>query len=401
MLTGDLVRVKVDKNGLLSAQSVDPSSNKLLERAEELLAVFREGVGERRGVLDEQVEAVVGDGVDLKLTRGLVKLIEDRCTFEVRCPVPPAELRARVFAAAAARGPLAPAEMEGGRPTRMQLLAQVASELGNLTAEDLAAALYADHAERQVLTAMEPIDAQGLLERYNLALVQAVLFKATELRVLLEQPSPGDLRTLLRAVKFHQLIHSVQQAPAGWVLVLDGPASLFAQTTRYGLALAKFLPSLVRATCGWKAEARVAWTRGQRTMAIDSAMGLRAEGSATGSWVPREVTWLKDRWATLDTGWELVEDIEPLPQGPDRVVVPDLGFRKEGRVVWLEVLGFWRKASLAARLEGLRVHGPANLLVAVSSRMAGEKATLPDTVIPFAETINAREVLKRLEALSR
>jgi predicted nuclease of restriction endonuclease-like RecB superfamily len=375
------------------------------------------------------VEAIVGDGVDHKLARGLVKLLEDRCDFEVRSPLPPALLRARVFAAAAARGPLAPLPVEGGRPTRLQLLAELAEELSaersaepapaetpddeeggspraraprpRITAEDLAEALYADHAERQVLTAMEPVTPEGLLHRYNLALVQAVLYKALELRVLLEHPSAGELRAILRAVKFHQLIHTAARTPMGVTLTLDGPASLLAQTTRYGLALAKFLPTLVRAGCPWRAEARVAWVRGQRTMALDASLGLVAEGINPGSWVPREVTWLLERWEALNSGWEVVQEVTPLQQGPDRVVVPDLGFRKNGRVAWLEVLGFWRKASLKARLEAQAAHGPPHLLLAVSKKLAGEKGEVPEGVIPFAEVIPARELLARVERVAR
>jgi hypothetical protein len=37
----------------------------------------------------------------------------------------------------------------------------------------------------------------------------------------------------------------------------------------------------------------------------------------------------------------------------------------------------------------------------VSSRLAGEKGELPDTVIPFAEVIPAKELLRRVERVAR
>ena len=202
-------------------------------------------------------------------------------------------------------------------------------------------------------------------------------------------------------MKFHQLIHTVQRTPVGLMLTLDGPASLFSQTTRYGLALARFFPALLLVDTLWRIEARVTWTRGQRTLALDSAAGLRSHYRDVGAWIPREVQTLVERWPGLDTGWELVTDAEPIGQGPDRVVVPDLGFRKDGRVAWLEVLGYWRKAGLAARLASQAEHGPANLLLAVSRKLAGDPATLPDTVIPFTEVVPTRELLRRLEAQAR
>ena len=400
MLTGELVRVSLDKNGLVKPGFIDPKNERLRERATQTLDLLREGVGRRRGDIDEEIAAIVGDGVDHKLTRGLVKLALDRCTFEVQSPVPPAELRARVFRLATQDGPLASHAVEGGRPTREQLYARIGEELG-VSPEALAASLYADHTERQVLTAMEPIDTDWLLYRYNVALVQAVLYKAVELKILLEHPSPGRVRQVLRAVKFHQLIHTVQRTPIGLMLTLDGPASLFSQTTRYGLALARFFPALLLVDTPWRIEARVTWTRGQRTLALDSAAGLRSHYRDVGAWIPREVQTLMERWPGLDTGWELVTDAEPIGQGPDRVVVPDLGFRKDGRVAWLEVLGYWRKAGLAARLASQAEHGPANLLLAVSRKLAGDPATLPDTVIPFTEVVPTRELLRRLEAQAR
>jgi predicted nuclease of restriction endonuclease-like RecB superfamily len=400
MLTGDLVRVSLDKNGLVKPGFVDPANGRMRARADEILAVLREGVGRRRWELDEEIAAIVGDGVDHKLTRGLVKLALDRCDFEVRSPLPPAELRARVFRMATEAGPLATHAIEGGRPTREQLLQRLAEEFG-VSADDLSGSLYADHAERQVLASLEEVDGAWLLQRYNVALVQAVLYKAVELKILLEHPHPARVRQILRAVKFHQLIHAVQRTPVGLVVTLDGPASLFSQTTRYGLALARFFPALLLVETPWRLEARVEWTRGQRTLALDSACGLRSHYRDAGAWVPREVQTLVERWPTLDTGWDLVEDAAPLAQGPDRVVVPDLGFRKEGRIAWLEVLGYWRKAGLAARLAAQAEHGPDNLFLAVSRKLAGDPATLPDTVIPFSEVVPTRELLRRLETQAR
>jgi predicted nuclease of restriction endonuclease-like RecB superfamily len=231
--------------------------------------------------------------------------------------------------------------------------------------------------------------------------VQAVLYKAVELKILLEHPAPARVRQLLRAVKFHQLIHSVQRTPVGLVVNIDGPASLFSQTTRYGLALARFFPALLLVETPWRVEARVQWTRGQRTLALDSAFGLRSHYRDAGAWVPREVQTLVERWPSLDTGWELIADAAPLAQGTDRVVVPDLGFRKEGRVAWLEVLGYWRKAGLAGRLAAQAEHGPGNLILAVSRKLAGDPATLPDAVLPFTEVIPTRELLRRLDAEAR
>ena len=80
------------------------------------------------------------------------------------------------------------------------------------------------------------------------------------------------------------------------------------------------------------------------------------------------------------------------------MMVPDLTFRKGGRVAHLDIVGFWRASHLKNHLEAL----PANVIVAVSSKLKGEKAALPASmaasVIRFAEVIPAGKVLDALES---
>ncbi len=398
MLTGDLIRVRAQK-GELTPSFVDPTAAKLADRAEELLTLFREGVGRRRVDLDEEIDTLVGDGTDHKLVKGLVKVLTDKSSFDVSAPLPPAEIRAKVFRLARARGPLSPLELEGGRPTAAQIYREVAAELG-VDPAVLEGALYADHADQQVLVSVEVPTARWLLDRYNVALVQSVLLKASELRVRLTDPEPARARQLLRAVKFHQLICEVRLLPDGYEIVLDGPASLFSQTTRYGMALAKFFPALLLQPGAWEATAKVDW-RGTKVMKLTPAMGLRSHYRDTGAYETRESLWFEERFLALDSGWTLDREVHPLDQGGEGVVVPDFRFRKGNKVAWLEILGFWRKGSIARRLALLKRHGPPNLVVAVSKKLAGEAAELPDTVVPFAEVIPAKEVLRRVEAVAR
>jgi hypothetical protein len=398
MLTGDLLRVRAQK-GELKPSFVDPTNEKLVARAEELLGLFTEGIGRRRAELDEEIEALVGDGVDHKLTHGLVKVLTDRSTFDVSAPLPPAEIRSLVFRAATRLGPLANVALEGGRPTPAEIYAAVARELG-VDPAALEGALYADHADQQVLVTVDVPNARWLLDRYNVALVQSVLLKAAELRITLAKPDPARARQLLRAVKFHQLIFDLHPRADGYEIVLDGPASLFSQTTRYGMALARFFPALLLLPAGWEATAKVDW-RGAKTMRLTPADGLRSHYRDIGAYETRESEWFAERFLALDSGWELDREVTPLDQGGEGAVVPDFRFRKGGKVAWLEILGFWRKGSIQRRLALLQRHGPSNLVVAVSKRLAGDTGALPDAVVPFAEVIPAKEVLRRVEAIAR
>lgn len=395
-----MVRARV-KDGKIRPAFVDPTSERLLERADGLVTIFRDSIGKTRATIDEDVDLLIGDGTDKKLSDGLVKVLLDRSEFSTEAPIAPVELRRRIFALATARGPLAAIAVEGGPPTPDQLWQELAVELGH-PADVLQTALYADHPDAQVLTSCKADTARWLLDRYNVALVQALLIHTTKVEITLSAPETARMRQLLRAVKFHQLLFSAARLGDTWSLTIDGPASLFSQTSRYGMNLAKFFPALLLMPTAWTLRAEVKWSRFKPTLELSNGDLLRSHYADRGVWRVKEIDWLMERFTALESGWTMEPETAPILQGHDGVVVPDLSFRKDGRVAHLEVLGFWRKGTIPKRLQALRKHGPPNLILAVSKRMCGEEAEeLPDVVIPFAEVIPAREVLKRVEAVAR
>lgn len=398
MLTGPLVRARV-REGRIRPAFVEPEAPRHVERAEALLEIFGGAVGRARGLIEEEVDQLIGDGVDRKLSEGLVKVLMDRADFETAAPIEPVEIRRRIFALAAARGPLAPVPTPGGRPTPPELWAELGQLLGH-PPEALEAALYADHPDAQVLRRLEVGGPRWLLDRYNVALVQALLLHAAAVDVELEGVEAPRMRQLLRAVKFHQLLFTASRTAAGWALHIDGPASLFSQTSRYGIALARFFPALLLMPGPWRLQAEVRWHQSRPLLELSSADGLRSHYRDTGAWRPKEVDWFVERFTALESGWEVGLDPEPLIQGSEGVVVPDLVLRKGKKTAYLEILGFWRKGSVEKRLRLLRSHGPKNLVVAVSRRLCGDdEGELPEAVLPFAEVIPAKEVLRRIEAM--
>ncbi len=397
MLTADLIRATVKKGELLPGY-IDIGNERVAERARDILDAVRQGVGERRGDIEGELESLLGDATDGKLFAGLAKIVFDACEFATESPVDPRELRQRVWLESARRGPLSPVPLEG-LPTRAGVLAHVAAELGS-EAGIVEEAMYADLPSQQRLVSCSIESADVLVQRYNLGLVQALCFSASELEICLESPEPGRMRQLMRAVKFNQLCFSASAEGTSYRLRIDGPASLFSQTNRYGLALAKFLGTLVLLPGAWSARAVVKWKQYSPTLTITQESGLKSHYRDVGAYVTREAEWFRERFDALGSGWTLDLDPMPLAQGTGGVVVPDFGFRKDGRVAYLEILGFWRKGSIEKRLGALQKHGPRNLVVAVSRRYATEKGEVPEGVVGFAEVVPARDVLRLVEALA-
>jgi predicted nuclease of restriction endonuclease-like RecB superfamily len=184
---------------------------------------------------------------------------------------------------------------------------------------------------------------------------------------------------------------------------VDGPQSLLASSTRYGLQLATFFPAILLVEAEWRLEAEIRWgKRGLRKdLVLDSSLELRTHYRDTGAWQSRTEQFLLERWETADTdGWELMPG-ELLDLGGQRIVVPDLKLEKEGRVAWLDIVGYWRARWLKDHLDGT----PDHVIVAASRRLVGDRKggvpkRLEHRCVPFAEVIPVKDLLACAERVA-
>src|SRR5262245_23635632 len=320
MLTGNLVRVRHARDRIL-ASYIDPDNANWLEVAEQLLELFRGQEGRSHGEIEADVEEAFGDDPGTLVHQGLVKLLEDRCEFEVVSGHPPEELRNAVFRAAASYrasgGSHPPAGEEGAHAPRSPafdreaVLRTVAGSLG-LTAEEVDRGLFADLRTEQRLIQFRDITAKQLLERYNVALAQAILLRSIRVHLAIRNQPPQRYRALLRRAKFHRLICEVQKTgPDSYLLHFDGPLSLFSATQKYGLQLALFLPAVLycrdfelRAELRWGAQKK------PKTFLLKASDGLVPFGTDPGTYVPPELGMFVELFRKRRPDWEIVEETE-------------------------------------------------------------------------------------------
>ena len=401
MITGPLLRARCTRDEVAPAL-VDPASPRYREAADALVEEAREAVAQRltRGELEARIEErIVGNRVDHKLLRGLARVLTDPCEFDTRAPLPPAELRARLFA----QGPVPRQPDLAGVRAAATAFAALARELG-CEAEAVERGLFADLRENQVLLSCPVQSGEWLLHRYNAALVQGLLLHASELRIALPEPDPKRLRQLFRHVKFHQLMHAIRPEGAGYLLTLDGPASLFSLSTRYGMALARFFPALLLQPGPWRMEAELRYRRLHRPMRLTHEAGLVSHLPDHGTWVSREEEWFEERFRALDSGWELERGGDLLPLGGEAVLVPDFRLRRDGRVAYVEIVGVWRRGYLERRQELLRRHRHPELILCVSRALLGERGAAPEDlgaqVVAYARSIPVKAVLEMAERVA-
>jgi predicted nuclease of restriction endonuclease-like RecB superfamily len=384
MLTGKLVRVRYARDRILPYY-LDVRDEGWREVAERLLELFRGQAGKTRGELEDDLAEAFGDDPAQLVHQGLAKLLEDRCDFEVVAGQPPEKLRAAVFAAAAEQRRAA-AELAASAPgappgfDRDAALRRAAGELA-LAPEEIERGLFADLKSEQRLATFKDISALHLLQRYNVALAQAVLLRAVRVHLTVRDEPPQRYRQLLRRLKFHRLLCEMERTgPESYQLHIDGPLSLFSATQKYGLQLALFLPAVLLChDFELRAELRWGTQRKPKTFLVTSRDGLVSHYLDSGMYVPPELGMFVELFRKRVPDWDLVEETEIYPLG-NGFWVPDfrLVHKPSGRAVLLEVLGFWRRSHAEKHLQHLRRYVQQPFLLAVSDGLHIDESALDD-----------------------
>ena len=407
MLTADLVRATC-RSGQLH---VTPLVGKQRARAEELAAAYLAIAAAQTGTAQHEVKeafaAVDVAAREAKLAAGLLKLIEDACEFEAESPVEPRALRSDVFTlAAAARRQVS----EEQRFDRVALLARVGEPHG-LSAEQLEHALYSDLKSEHRLLRAPDIGAQALLERYDLAQIQAVLLRAVKITATVACATPAGYRDIFRKLKFRRLLFQISPGPEGTFRIeIDGPYSLFDSVTKYGLQLALMLPALLAADrIAIQAQLRWGKARSPVTFNFERKADLDRNGSTASddpARLPDEVAALLDSFQSARDGWTAQPADTVLDLPGVGLCVPDLRFsHQSGAHVFLEVLGYWSRDAVWQRIELVQKGLAAKLLFAASERLRVSEQLLADhpsgALYVYKSSLSAKAILEHLERLRR
>ena len=143
--------------------------------------------------------------------------------------------------------------------------------------------------------------------------------------------------------KFHRLMFTVKKRGKKVIFSIDGPQSLFQQSTKYGMQLALFLPSLLLQPCSWKLEANLLWGKKKKfkkKLRLTEQMGLKSHYKATGTWRSQAEVWFEERFLAKSTDWVLSPG-ELVKLSGQNVIIPDFSFKKGNVVAYMEILGFW------------------------------------------------------------
>ncbi len=368
---------------------------------------FQDCLGQTQGELDRQLLELEGDSPDYRVKRGLAHLLRNSfSTFEIISPLEPPMLRQQVFSEAAKR-----ATLPRNRSQTLDAIAHnLSAELKRpVSRQEIETGLYADLQENRILTQFDAPVPESLIHRYNLAQVQGIFYRASSVIINAHRNDPGEYKLLFRYLKLFQLMAYIEgDADTGFTLTIDGPASLFKASTRYGLALAKMIPALLHVS-KWSLRAKLQNRDPYSGNIKPGVFSLNSDRCDLVTHYPPgkpydsmlETSFARS-WAKTKTEWRLEREVDLVPL-PGSVMIPDFRLvHPDGRDFLLEIVGYWRPEYLRKKFYQVRNSDADNLILAVSERLNLEKAgvkftNLPNRVIWFKNKLTPKAVLEVLE----
>ncbi|MEM9165254.1 MAG: DUF790 family protein [Cyanobacteria bacterium P01_F01_bin.4] len=382
-----------------------PQSKHWLAIAANLIALFQGCVGETQGYLNQRLQEIEGEATDYRIKRGLAHILRGLSTFEIVSPLEPPALRQRVFelASAGAHSPTA-------AKTHLATLAQqLTQELDRpVESHHIQQGLYADLQENRILTDFETLDPEALLHRYNLSQVQGIFYRASHVILNVHRNDPGEYKLMFRYLKLFRLMTYIEgEADQGFTVTIDGPASLFKPSTRYGLDIAKLVPAILHVT-RWHLTATLQWKDTYREQTLEKQFTLANTCDLVSHYPPGKPydsmleAAFAERWGKLKTDWQLEREVDLIPI-PGSVMIPDFRLvHPDGRVYLLEIVGYWRPEYLRKKFSQVRQSGCDHLILAISERLNLAKAgvnidKVPAQVVWFKDKLQPKTVLAVLE----
>ncbi len=400
MLTADLVHVRRRGDLLLVVPLGESERPRARELASTAIELVRAHVGLPRGALLEAWSQVALSPSEARLGRGLFKLATDACEFDEGTTLDPIELRRELFTQAAQF------RRSGAGEFDRQHQVQAIAERRGVDADAIEEALYADLPTAHLLRKADLPSADGLLAQYDLAQHQAVLLRAVRLQARVFGATASTYRTLFRKLKFHRLLYRIDKLDRskGYAVHIDGPFSLFEQTTKYGVQFAMVLPAIMECDV-WDLSAELRWGKDRRPLRYHVRGNCTARPTAEAPCSGEVMALLSDlRMAAADWDVSLADEILDLPGVG--LCVPDLVFvqRRTAKKVFLEVLGFWSRDAVWKRIELAQAGLPHPIVFAVSRHLRVSEEALrdetPAALYVYARAMNAKAVLERVAAVA-
>ncbi|HEX3716827.1 MAG TPA: DUF790 family protein [Verrucomicrobiae bacterium] len=404
MLTKELAIFKFEGCQIKPDRLTHRQHGHYLAYADEMLRLYREGIGKTRHELHSAIRQVFVNEPDCSPQRidAFCKLLdEDRISkFDTDRRGSAAALRCKIFTLAGGYHPLVQFKDRLFEHSEMDAKQTMAQKLSRRSWPEIEVELFADVFEFNRLKSFAGYGSGGaLLSRYNVAQVQASLFNAKRLSLWVR----SDFQRIVTHGKLAHLLLEITPPPSNeangeYKIVLDGPASVLRETRRYGTNLARFLPVLLSCR-DWRMEAEIKIQRIPRPLWLNlsSDSGLKSEMPTLEEFDSSVEEGFAKKWGQdKRDGWSM-KRAGGILQKRQTAFVPDFVFHHDdGKRVFLEIVGFWTPEYLRAKIEKLKLFDNEHIILAVAESVGGKLPVMAQEVILYKSALKLNDVLAAL-----
>ncbi|MFO7889628.1 MAG: DUF790 family protein [bacterium] len=393
MLTADLLRYRIKDTEIAPRYITRKQAGRYIRICSRLISLFQNHTGKTCGELREALREFEGKRTDFKIIRGLFKLLEEKAEIAPALSLDFPAFRHGIFSTAQEYYPLVSRSDLIHKRQREEILDNIGKQF-DISGEEVDRWMYGDLQENQILLRFETsYTPESLLKRYNLALAQGLLYRANHLRIHLK----GDYRVVFQYIKLSRLIHWIRPSQDdGMDITLDGPASLFRNSQRYGIRMANFLPGLLLAQ-NWSMIADIQTADGLKYFRLDSNCGLTSHYTSISAFDSSIEEQFFQKFSRKDRGWEIRREDTVINLG-DAVFIPDFTFyHPDGRIAHLEIIGFWTPEYLEKKIDKIRKADHSNLILAINKMLNCSRKDFRGEVLFYRTGIRIGEVLEALE----
>ena len=165
-------------------------------------------------------------------------------------------------------------------------------------------------------------------------------------------------------------------------LEVDGPVSLFENTSKYGLQLACFFPAIPDME-KWRITTEIKLNNNLFKLDINQKSELVSHYRNFTSYVPEEIRLFHNQFKEKQETWKIKGQTPFIELAGGDIVFPDLSFEDEaGNVMHLELFHRWHMSQLIKRLDQGALEKVPNLIVGVDRSLinkGGLKETLEES----------------------
>jgi predicted nuclease of restriction endonuclease-like RecB superfamily len=394
MITSAQSIVRFENNRAIPDRLTRVTHRHYLEYAQRMLTVYATGTGRTRRDLHRVVHRLLEDEPDCEPRRieAFCKLLDDIGEFDTDRRGAAAALRLRVFDLAAKYHPLVTSPDQMFERSERDTKHNIAAELGRPW-EEIERQLYVDVIDHQPLIQFEEAPTpEQMLSRYNLAQLQACLYKSQRMTVF----ASADFAGVIRYAKLARLLINIRRiSDEQYRIDLSGPASVLHETRRYGINFARFVGALVSCR-GWELRASVMtpWNTSAE-LRVNADDGYRSHIASPELFDSSIEQKLAEEWGEQQEGWKLLRDAGILHHG-QTTFVPDFRLlHEDGRQMYLEIVGFWTPEYLAAKRQTVELFKDQRILLAVPKRTAKENAEALGAIV-YGTRLKPEAVLRAI-----